>query len=57
MPNATIVVEVDGKIFDGTSNFRLVTEASINKFSFSSYDNKRDKRVVDDSMPETITYP
>ena len=57
MPNATIVVEVDWDTFDGTSNFRLVTDPSINKFSFSSYESKNDKKVVLDSMPETISYP
>jgi hypothetical protein len=36
MPNATIVVEVDWAVFDGTSNFLFVTDPSINKFSFSS---------------------
>ena len=57
MPKARIVVEEDGKVFDGTENFRFVTDPSINKFSFSSYESRNDKNVVDDSMPETISYP
>jgi hypothetical protein len=52
-----MVVEVERELFDGTSNFRLVSEPSINKFSFSSYESSKDKNVVDDSIPETITYP
>ena len=54
MPKATIVVELEIALFEGTSNFRLVTEPSINKFSLNSYESRKDKKVVDDSIPETI---